>query len=192
MQPKTPLNSCVHTSQAVFMICPSSLSHCPCAEVCQVHHPCRPGFSHDSKFFSLGLTDRFRFPVGTCVLYRLTLMTDPTQLALCYPSDLQDSIVVLATGQEAKPREGCNSIPEKGTGTVFINCAFAMGKWRKWQKNLFVSQFHSALIQSVVFLDVSPKKGRNIGVTWTSLKMEWLIYTFSEMFSLQLSHLWNL
>lgn len=64
------------------------------------------------------------------------------------------------------PGKGCNSIAEKATGTVFtVNCAFAVGKWRKRQKDLFVSQFYSAVIQPVVFLDISPKKGKNIGVT---------------------------
>lgn len=63
-----------------------------------------------------------------------------------------------------------------------INLACVDGKW---QKNIFILSF-TMLVQSVVLLDVSLEQGKNIEVTFASLKMELLIYIFSEMFKQQL------
>lgn len=79
------------------MIYPSSLSYSPRAGVCPAHHPCGMGFSFDSEFIPLDLMAKFSFHVGTFALCRLKLTPDPIWSTWCNPSDLQESVLVLAT-----------------------------------------------------------------------------------------------
>lgn len=127
----------------------SSLFHCPSIALIQglvqFTTLIALGFSFDSKFIPLGLMAKFSFPIGTFILCGLELTTYSLQVALCNYSDLWDSFLVLAIKQ--RPSEGQGGSQRDGIrerDARLVNYACAKGKWRMWQKNLFIPQFHRA------------------------------------------------